>query len=279
MVSAGGPTVSIVIPAFNEERRIRACVVAAIEQTEPADEILVVDNRSTDATLAILASLQREYPEAPLRVFRQDEEQGLVPTRNFGLDNAIGEVVGRIDADTVLEPGWVEEVRRLFRDGAVDAATGPMIYYDMPLRRFGAQADDRLRRAILKLARDYHFVFGSNMAIRASAWRDIRPVVCRDLADEMHEDIDLSIHLQRRDHHVVYSSAMIAGMSARRIDDNPRDYTNYVMRWDRTYDAHGIANPALRAPMVVFAAIYPIAKGMRWGGRVRRLGGSLGLAR
>ncbi|MGN6324713.1 glycosyltransferase [Pseudolysinimonas sp.] len=278
MVSVG-PSVSIVIPAFNEESRIRACVVAALEQTEPADEILVVDNRSTDATVAVVESLRREYPEAPLRILRQDEEQGLVPTRNLGLDSAIGEVIGRIDADTVIEPGWVQEVRRLFRDDAVGAATGPMIYYDMPLRRFGAQADDRLRRAILKLARDYHFVFGSNMAIRASAWRDIRPVVCRDLADEMHEDIDLSIHLQRRGHHVVYSSAMVAGMSARRIDDNPKDYTNYVLRWDRTYDAHGIANPALRAPMVVFAAIYPIAKGMRWSGRVRRLGGSLGLAR
>jgi glycosyltransferase involved in cell wall biosynthesis len=268
----GRPTVSIVIPAFNEERRIRACVVAAIEQTEPADEIIVVDNRSTDSTLAVLGSLQREFPDAPLRVFRQDAEQGLVPTRNFGLDRALGEVIGRIDADSIIEPDWVEEVRRLFRDPSVDAATGPMIYYDMPLRRFGHHADDALRRAILKLARDYHFVFGSNMAIRASAWRDIRGDVCRDLADEMHEDIDLSIHLQRRGHGVAYSSAMVAGMSARRLDDNPRDYTNYVMRWDRTYDAHGIANPALRAPMVVFAAIYPVMKGVRWGGRMRKLG-------
>jgi len=277
MPSAGGPTVSIVVPAFNEERRIRACVVAAIEQTEPADEILVVDNRSTDSTLRVLESLQREFPEAPLRVFRQDEEQGLVPTRNFGLDRAIGEVIGRIDADSVLEPGWVQEVRRLFRDPEVDAATGPVIYYDMPLRRFGHQADDAVRRAMLRLARDYHFVFGSNMALRASAWRDIRTVVCRDLGDEMHEDIDLSIHLQRCDHRVVYSSAMVAGMSARRLDDNARDYANYVMRWERTYDAHGIANPALRAPMVVFAAIYPVMKGVRWSSRIRRLGGALGL--
>jgi glycosyltransferase involved in cell wall biosynthesis len=272
MPSAGGPTVSIVIPAFNEERRIRACVVAAIEQTEPADEIIVVDNRSTDGTLEVLESLRVEFPTAPLRVFRQDAEQGLVPTRNFGLDRALGEVIGRIDADSVLEPGWVQEVRRLFRDAEVDAATGPVIYYDMPLRRFGHHVDDAARRAILKLARDYHFVFGSNMAIRASAWRDIRDVVCRDARDEMHEDIDLSIHLHRRGHLVVYSSDMITGMSARRLDDNPKDYTNYVMRWDRTYDAHGISNPALRAPMVVFAAIYPVMKGVRWGRRISRFG-------
>jgi glycosyltransferase involved in cell wall biosynthesis len=279
MSPAGGPTVSIVIPAYNEERRIRACVVAAIEQTEPADEIIVVDNRSTDRTVAILESLRIEYPDAPLRIFRQDDEQGLVPTRNFGLDRALGEVIGRIDADSVIEPDWVAEVRRVFRDRGVDAATGPMIYYDMPLRRIGHHADDALRRGILKLARDYHFVFGSNMAIRASAWRDIRPTVCRDLEDAFHEDIDLSIHLQRRGHHVAYSSHMVAGMSARRLDDNPKDYASYVMRWNRTYDAHGITNPALRVPMVVFAAVYPIGRSMRWGGRIRRLGGALGIAR
>ena len=204
MTAQDAPTISIVIPAYNEATTIRACVVAAIEQTEPADEIIVVDNRSTDATLRILNDLKSEFPDAPLVVFSQDDEQGLVPTRNFGLDRAMGEVLGRIDADTVLEPTWVEEVRRLFTDPSVGAATGPMIYYDMPLRRFGARADDTLRRAILKLAREYHFVFGSNMAIRASAWRDIRGVVCRDEADEFHEDIDISIHLFERNHRVVY---------------------------------------------------------------------------
>ncbi len=156
MPSPDVPTVSIVIPAYNEQSTIRACVVAAIEQTEPADEILVVDNRSTDATLRILNDLKTEFPDrTPRLVFSQNDEQGLVPTRNFGLDRAMGEVLGRIDADTVLEPTWVHEVRRMFADPTVGAATGPMIYYDMPLRRFGARADDTLRRAVLMLAREY----------------------------------------------------------------------------------------------------------------------------
>ena len=271
MVTA--PTVSIVIPAYNEERTIRACVVAAIEQTVPADEIIVVDNLSTDGTRAVLESLRIEYPDAPLLILEQSAEQGLVPTRNAGFDHAIGEVIGRIDADSVLEPGWVEEVKTIFLDETVDGATGPMIYYDMPLRRFGLRADDGLRRAILKLARDYHFLFGSNMALRATAWRDIREHVCRDEADEMHEDIDLSIHLFQRGHRVVYASKMVAGMSARRLDDTPRDYFHYVGRWERTYDNHGIMDPALRAPMVVFSAIYPVLKGVRIN-QVRRAGQS-----
>lgn len=262
--SSERPTVSIVIPAYNEQSTIRACVAAALEQTEPADEVVVVDNRSTDATARVLEDLKLEFAGTPLVVFSQDAEQGLVPTRNFGLDRALGEVLGRIDADTVLEPNWVEQVRDVFSDPSVGAATGPMIYYDMPLRRFGHRADDALRRAILKLARDYHFLFGSNMAIRASAWRDIRGFVCRDEADEYHEDIDLSIHLFERGHRVVYAPRMVAGMSARRLDDNPRDFYSYVWRYQRTYDGHGIDDPRLRAPMVVWSALYPALKGMRW---------------
>ncbi len=263
------PTVSIVIPAYNEERTIRACVVAAIEQTEPADEIIVVDNRSTDGTRDVVRQLQQEYPDAPLVLMSQDEEQGLIPTRNHGLDRALGEVLGRIDADTVLEPDWVAQVRRIFRDPTIDAATGPMMYYDMPLRRWGHRADDAMRRAVHRLARDFHYIFGSNMALRASAWRAIRPHICRDEADEMHEDIDISLHLHQRGHRAVYRSGMVAGMSARRLDDNPRDYYSYVMRWERTYDAHGIRDMSLRAPMWVFSVIYPLLKGVRWSAKRR----------
>jgi glycosyltransferase involved in cell wall biosynthesis len=207
--------------------------------------------------------LKTEFPDAPLVIVDQNDEQGITPTRNAGFNAATSEVLGRIDADSILEPEWVAEVKRIFTDPTVGAATGPMIYYDMPLRRFGARADDNMRRALLKLTKEYHFVFGSNMAIRASAWRDIRDHVCNDADIEMHEDLDLGIHLFDRGHKIVYGSKMVSGMSARRLDANPMDYLRYVMRWEKTYDRHNIFNPALRAPMVVFSAIYPLGKLMR----------------
>jgi glycosyltransferase involved in cell wall biosynthesis len=259
----GGPTVSIVIPAYNEERTIRACVVAAIEQTVPADEIIVVNNKSTDSTAKMLTALKTEFPDAPLVIIDQNDQQGITPTRNAGFNAATSEVIGRIDADSILEPEWVAVVKRIFSDPTVGAATGPMIYYDMPLRRFGARADDNMRRALLKLTKEYHFVFGSNMAMRASAWHDIRDHVCNDADKEMHEDLDLGIHLFDRGHKIVYGSKMVSGMSARRLDANPKDYLRYVRRWEKTYDHHKIFNPALRAPMVVFSAIYPLGKLMR----------------
>lgn len=254
---------SIVIPAFNEESTIRDCVEAALAQTSPAHEILVVDNRSTDSTVQIVQALIDAHPGSPLRLMHQDAEQGLVPTRDAGLGRATGEVLGRIDADSVLEPDWVAQVQRIFGRPEVAAATGPVTYYDMPLRRFGHRADDAIRRAVRTLADDYQFLFGSNMAIRKTAWFDIRGLVCRDAADEFHEDIDLSIHLYELGHLVVYDSRMVTGMSARRLDDNPRQYYQYVWRWERTYAAHALRNPRLRAPMIVFSAVYPLLKGVR----------------
>ncbi len=257
------PTVSIVIPAYNEQETIKSCVLAALDQTVPASEIIVVDNKSTDDTAAVVHALQTAYPEAPLVYMKQDAQQGLIPTRNFGLDNATGEVVGRIDADSVLEPNWVEEVQKAFVDESVSACTGPVIYYDMPLRRFGAIADDALRRALRVIAAEQHLLFGSNMAIRAAAWRQVRGEVCLDPEDELHEDVDLSLHLHAHGLKIAYSSEMVTGMSARRLDDSPREFYSYVMRFERTYKKHKIRSLALRAPMAIFLSAYPALKAMR----------------
>jgi len=258
------PSVSIVIPAYNEESVIRQCLTAAIYQSSPAHEIIVVDNRSTDRTAEIVRAMQLEYPESPIHLVAQNDAQGLIPTRNAGLDYGSGEVLGRIDADSVLEPEWVEQVQNAFLDPTVQAATGPVLYYDMPLRRWGQKADDRMRQLMLRLARhEYHFLFGSNMALRKSAWEIIRSETCLDEKDEMHEDIDLSLHLAEHSLRVQYVPTMISGMSARRLEDSPRDYSYYVTRFDRTYKAHNIKKIALKAPMVVFYSVYFPAKLLR----------------
>lgn len=257
------PTVSIVIPAYNEESTIRACVFAAIHQTVPADEIIVVDNKSTDLTASIVRDLQADFPEAPLVYLQQNEIQGLIPTRNYGLDHATSDVIGRIDADSVLEPTWVEAVGDAFTDPAVAACTGPVIYYDMPLRRFGHKADDAIRRAVIKVTREFHLLFGSNMALRASAWAAIRDEACLDPEDELHEDVDLSLHLHEKGLTIAYSSDMVTGMSARRLDDSPTQFYSYVMRFERTYQRHNIRRLSVRAPMAIFLSAYPALKTVR----------------
>lgn len=258
------PSVSIIIPAYNEQSVIRQCLIAAIYQSVPAYEILVINNRSTDRTAEIVRQMQLEYPESPIQLLEQDAVQGLIPTRNFGLDHATGDVLGRIDADSVIEPDWVETVQAGFIDDEVAAATGPVVYYDMPMRRWGLKADDKMRQLVLKLARNqYHFLFGSNMALRRTAWEQIRDRTCLDERDEMHEDIDLSLHLAEQELTIRYIPAMVSGMSARRLENSPKDYRYYVTRFDRTYRAHQIDKPVLKIPMLIFMSIYYPAKMLR----------------
>lgn len=250
------PSVSIVIPAYNEARSIRSCILSALEQSVPAHEIIVVNNRSTDETESIVRGMQHEFPTGNIVLLSQNDIQGIIPTRNAGFDHAMGDVIGRIDADSLIDANWVESVQQVFADPAVMAATGPVTYHDMPLKKFGLQADDAVRQLVSRLGGEYQFLFGSNMALRRSAWKLISHEVCRDASNEMHEDIDLSIHLSMHDMRVTYAPSMVGGMSARRLRDSPKDYRHYVMRFERTYANHRIMNPALRVPMAIYLAIY-----------------------
>ncbi len=257
------PSVSIIIPAYNEASVIEQCVRAVIDQTSPAHEIIVVDNKSTDATAAIVKQLQVELPDAPLKLVEQNEEQGLVPTRNFGFDIATGDVLGRIDADSIAHRTWVAAVQRVFADPGVSAATGPVSYYDLPLQRLTKMGDAATRKAVATAVRRNTLLFGSNMAIRASEWPGLRETHCRDEADLFHEDVDLSVHLHAANKRVAYFADMVVGISARRLDDSPRDFSNYVFRFERTYRAHGVRSIAMRAPIAIFLGAYPLGKVMR----------------
>jgi len=263
-------TVSIVIPAYNEEDTILPCLESCIAQTVPAHEIIVVNNKSTDKTVAIVREVQTLYPDAPIILIEQADSQGITPTRNKGFDAATGDIIGRIDSDSIVEPNWVEETIKAFVDPSVAAITGPVIYYEFPFRRFGRIADDTMRKAMFKLVRDYKFLFGSNMGLTRDAWLAVRDETCADEEDLMHEDLDLAVHIHRAGLTIVYAPNVIAGMSLRRMDDSPSDMVSYLMRFDRTYNHHGIPDRRLRVPAAAFLAVYPIIKTMHWGKRISR---------
>jgi cellulose synthase/poly-beta-1,6-N-acetylglucosamine synthase-like glycosyltransferase len=247
----------VVIPAYNEEAVLRRCLKAVLGQTVPAQQIIVVDNASTDATREVVTRVQAEHPHVPLTLLQQSAAQGLIPTRNAGLDAADTEVVGRIDADSVLAPDWIEQVQRAFQDPGLAAVTGPVLYYDLPLPRLGLALDNAGRHLMMKrVGEDHPFLYGSNMAIRRTAWHQIRPTLCRDEHDRMHEDIDLSLHLREHGLTIAYHPAMITGVSARRIDDPPARFRDYVGRYRRTYNAHQITSPVPATASIILLSVY-----------------------
>ena len=109
--------VSIVIPAWNEQERINDCLLNATRQTVMPHEVIVVDNRSTDSTVAVVEQFMKDHPEAPVKLLHQDDEQGLIPTRDYGLNHATGDILGRFDADCIVSAqDWVEVVSGIFTE-------------------------------------------------------------------------------------------------------------------------------------------------------------------
>lgn len=114
----GLPTVSVVIPAFNEEKYIASALESLEEQDYPTDryEVIVVDNGSTDAT----ATVAQDFDVRLVR--RPNESIGGV--RNAGIEVAEGEVIAFLDADCVAPPGWLEEAVDVLVDRSVGAVGG-----------------------------------------------------------------------------------------------------------------------------------------------------------
>jgi chlorobactene glucosyltransferase len=99
--------ISVIVPARNEARNIRRCVLALLTQTYPNYEIIVVDDRSSDETPAILAALQQEYPGRLQVVAGGDLPPGWAGkphALHLGVQPARGDWLCFVDADTFAAP-------------------------------------------------------------------------------------------------------------------------------------------------------------------------------
>ena len=239
--------------------------MSVINQTVKPDEIVVVNNNSTDDSVKIVRRVMKENPDFKIRLYNE-KKQGIIPTRNHGFNVAKSEVLGRIDADSTLDPDWVEVVKETFLDHEVMASTGPVVYNDMPLKRVGLKADNSTRKLVYKFVKNYKFLFGSNMAIRKSAWNAIKDKTYFALAHEdvVHEDVDISLCLKKQDLKIVYNPNMIGGMSARRIEDSPRAYAKYNKKFSNAFKLHGLKPSNAYMPMAVLWIIYPFTKSLRY---------------
>ena len=95
------PLLSLVVPVYNVAPYLPHCLESLAALTPPADEIIVVDDGSTDDCPQILAGFAPRLPQ--MRVIRQ-ENGGLSAARNTGLDAARGKYLGFVDADDFVEP-------------------------------------------------------------------------------------------------------------------------------------------------------------------------------
>jgi glycosyltransferase involved in cell wall biosynthesis len=119
--------ISLVIPAYNEERYLKGCLDSVFKNAASRLlEIIVVDNGSTDRTAEIAESY------TGVRVV-YEPNVGVTRAKQRGLEEARGSVIAFIDADTLMPEGWIDIVEQTFSNQAdVACLSGPCHYYDGP---------------------------------------------------------------------------------------------------------------------------------------------------
>ncbi len=117
---------SVVIPAYNEEKYIGDCLRSVHEHAPQNVDVIVVDNGSTDKT----ATIARSFPGVRVE---SEPSKGTNHARQRGLQAAGGDLLAFIDADSQVLLGWFETINREFsRDATLICLTGPCEYDHLP---------------------------------------------------------------------------------------------------------------------------------------------------
>ncbi|HZR83431.1 MAG TPA: glycosyltransferase family A protein [Candidatus Binatia bacterium] len=130
MALASRARVSVVLPVFNRAAYVGEAIESVLAQTLPPDELIVVDDGSTDDSVAIAEAFSRPS----LRVLRQ-ENAGIGAARNRGLAAATGDLIAFIDSDDVWERDKLElEARAMSAREEVDLVFGHLVEFLSPER-------------------------------------------------------------------------------------------------------------------------------------------------
>jgi len=220
--------ISVVIPAYNEEKYLPFCLKNLLSQKFKPYEIIVVNNNSTDKTATIAKKFGAKV------VF--EEKRGIARARTRGFNEAKGEIIARVDADTRPPRDWLLNIKKYFQKHPdIQALTGPIIFYDLP---FKTTFFSKLYLKIGKNISGFYYLIGPNMAIKKSAWEKIKNKVCFD-DSRVHEDIDLSIHLVKNEFKISYNPYLVNFISGRRIKYKPWSFfIEYPIRLIKTLRSH-----------------------------------------
>lgn len=152
--------VSVIVPVFNGEKTIGACLESIKRQLTAEDELIVIDDASTDQTGKLIADFPAKYT-------RNSENQGPAVSRNIGADKAQGDILVFIDSDVVLKDDELEIVKKYFElHTNVDVVTGSL---DPDLISHNFYTDYKnlyMNYIFSKCDRNINFIYGSFCAIR-----------------------------------------------------------------------------------------------------------------
>lgn len=222
------PLISIVVPAWNEEKYLKTLLPRLVAQDYPNFEIIVVDNNSKDNTAKVASSFGA-------RVI-SERKQGISHARTKGFRNARGEIIVRTDADTIPGKDWVRRYYQEFRKFPdVVAISGSSQFYDGGLLlRYISKFFFLWTIYLGRLFMGHFPLNGPNFAVRKNIALKISP----HMEDSViHEDMDLSCHFKVHGE-IRFNPDLVVSTSSRRLFNDPMFLYRYSIKSFNTFFLH-----------------------------------------
>ena len=200
----GRPVVSVIVPFFQSERHIGACIESLLHQVNVDGdlEIILVDNGSTDQSAAIAAGYQGV-------TLLREPAPGAYAARNAGITRATAPVIAFTDADCVVDRDWVHAIQ----DGLQSPSTAVLIGHcrypsnaSAALRLLGAYENAKAEYVTRRCRPAQRYAYANNMAVRASVFDQLGPF--KAWARAADSELVHRLASERSGLQVVYSDAM-----------------------------------------------------------------------
>lgn len=219
------PFISVVIPAYNEEKYIPQCLAALNLQTYPKDrfEVIVVDNNSVDQTAKIA--------KAAGATVVKEKTQGHIFALNAGMCKAKGDIIAVTDADTEVRSDWITVIERVFRDQEVAAVTGPVWYKQKSKLKY------LLTKYTFYLHLKMHFLVGKpslsglNLAVRRKAFYKIKGL---DTRYKIFGDVELGLRIKKVGKVLFIKELSVVSSPRRWEKGSLEDYYKYFNSYVKT---------------------------------------------
>lgn len=223
--------ISIVIPVYNEKHHLKACLDSISRQTLAPDEVIVVDNNSTDGSV----QLAEKY--AFVKIVNE-QKQGIVYARNRGFNSVTHPLIARIDADTILPATWVARIHSEYHRSQDFAMTGGGYFYNLKFPKLNGWILGQMAYRMNRFIMGHYILWGSNMVIPKELWSAVKDDVC--IRNDIHEDLDLAIHLHRKGYKIFYHEDWRVGVEMKRVFTSQRALIKNLLLWPRTLKVHTI---------------------------------------
>lgn len=217
--------ISILIPCRNEERSIRACVQSCLDQSRPADQVVVVNDGSTDNSGKILSTFGKRIKVVNTPVSKGNKSYA----QEYGIKFVTGDIFISTDADTLLDKDFVKNIEKDFEDPEIEAVGGYVRSRKNNWLTACRAYDYIIGQNIHKLAQsklDFMLVIpGAAGAFRTKTFKDL----IRFDHDTVTEDLDFTYKLHKKNKKISYNKKAIV------YTQDPSDLRSYVKQMQRWF--------------------------------------------